>query len=59
MIKGLIHGMMIQFFRLSSSENQAKIDIKIFLERLAAREYSSKTINEVMSAAYKNIVCKP
>ena len=59
MIKGLIHGMMIRFFRLSSSEIQAKIDIKKLLERLVARGYSSKTLNEVMSAAYRNIVCKP
>ena len=55
MIKGLIHGMMIRFFRLLSSPTLAEADVKRLLERLQARGYSPVMFNRLMSEAYNKI----
>jgi len=58
-LKGLICGMMLRFFRLSSSIATAHHDVKRLLQRLVARGYSPSLVNEIMRKALNRISATP
>ena len=55
-LKGLIHGMMLRFFRLSSDQKTAEADMRRLLVRLVARGYSPRLLNSVMYGAANKIL---
>ncbi len=55
-LKGLIHGMMLRFFRLSSDPMTAQADVRRLLQRLVARGYAPRELNHIMKDAYQSLL---
>ena len=55
LLNGLIHGMMLRFFRLSTSKETACSNVRRLLVRLKARGYHPKVLNDIMKKCYRRI----
>ena len=54
-LKGIIHGMMLRFHRLSTDDLLAQSDVKQLLKRLVLRGYSPIVLNKIMVDAYSKL----